>query len=125
MNLNEKYGDFSGSWSWGNTKSTDINHMGNIPGFGSVNLPTDGRSGIVNATGRTFGPSMRMIVSLGKNLRAWIVYPGGQTGNQGSVYYDHMVDDWVEGKYHEVIYLRSPAGSNDKIIGKTILKAGK
>ena len=33
------------------------------------------------------------------------VYPGGQSGNPGSRYYDSMIDTWAAGDYYELIYL--------------------
>jgi penicillin amidase len=32
-------------------------------------------------------------------MRAWGVYPGGQSGNPGSPYYNSLLGLWTEGKY--------------------------
>jgi penicillin amidase len=41
-------------------------------------------------------PSWRMVVSLEKTgVRAWGVYPGGQSGNPGSPYYNNMLNTWA------------------------------
>ncbi len=40
-----------------------------------------------------------MIVELTDKTEAYGIYPGGQSGNPGSPYYDTFVDRWVAGKY--------------------------
>jgi penicillin amidase len=41
-----------------------------------------------------------MVVSLEKTkLKAWGVYPGGQSGNPGSYYYNNMTQYWATGNY--------------------------
>ena len=39
-----------------------------------------------------------MIVSLTPETEAYGVYPGGQSGNPGSKFYDDFIDKWVAGK---------------------------
>jgi penicillin amidase len=41
-----------------------------------------------------------MVVQLSNPVEAYGVYPGGQSGNPGSRYYDNFVDSWVMGKYY-------------------------
>ncbi|MGZ8544695.1 MAG: penicillin acylase family protein, partial [Flavisolibacter sp.] len=53
-----------------------------------------GWSNVINATTKTHGPSWRMIVHLTGETEAYGVYPGGQSGNPGSPFYDNMVDTW-------------------------------
>ena len=33
------------------------------------------------------------------------VYPGGQSGNPGSKYYDTFVDTWAAGKYYPLLFV--------------------
>ncbi len=89
---------------WGPYKNTLIEHLAMIPAF-STNINTGGNYKIVNATGKFHGPSWRMILDFkdGK-IQGYGVYPGGQSGNPGSKYYDNMVKEWAEGDYHELIY---------------------
>jgi penicillin G amidase len=39
-----------------------------------------------------------------EQIKAYVVYPGGQSGNPGSKYYATFLDYWVKGKYYEVKY---------------------
>lgn len=117
-----KFGDYNDNWEWGKTRGTNINHLMQIPGLGRTGLFTDGNYGIVNATSLRHGPSLRMVVQLGELPRAWGIYPGGQSGNPGSGFYDHMVDDWVAGNIHELIYLTSVDDSHEDLIRETLTR---
>jgi penicillin amidase len=88
------------SISWSTYKNTHISHL--IPSltpFGRFNIPIGGGKGIVNASASDWGPGWRMIVEMGSEIKALGVYPGGQSGNPGSKYYDNLVDDWASGEY--------------------------
>ena len=68
--------------------------------FARTGLMNGGGVGIVNATQHDHGPSWRMIVELTTPTQALGVYPGGQSGNPGSFYYDNFIDTWTAGKYY-------------------------
>ncbi|MFW6157312.1 MAG: penicillin acylase family protein, partial [Balneolaceae bacterium] len=68
----------------------------------------------VNANrGGGHGPSVRMVVEFGPEVKAYGVFPGGVSGNPGSPLYDSMVDDWAAGKLHRLQFLQEepPADS--------------
>jgi penicillin amidase len=46
-----------------------------------------------------------MIVDEGA-MKAYIVYPGGESGNPGSAYYDNMVNTWAKGQYYEADFIK-------------------
>ncbi len=123
--LTKEHGAFNASWNWEKTRGTDVAHLARIPGLGRMHLPTSGNGDNVNAITKTHGPSWRMIVALGPEVQAWGLYPGGQSGNPGSRFYDNAVDDWVAGKYYELLYLKSASESEARIAGKTSLLASK
>jgi penicillin amidase len=74
-----------------------------------------GNSGIVNATTDVHGPSWRMIVELGTTPKAYGVYPGGQSGNPGSPFYDNMIDTWSRGEQKELVILQSAGEKNPHV----------
>jgi len=113
------------AWTWGRWKGTDIQHLAQIPGFGRTRLRTNGAGYIINASARTKGPSWRMVVELGPEVKAWGIIPGGQSGNPGSRFYDNGVDDWVAGRIYELVFLKSPDEANEKIIARTTLGGAK
>lgn len=90
--------------SWWRFKGTSIQHLLQIPSFGTQDIRIGGDQGIVNAAGSRAAPSWRMVVDLGEEVRAWGVFPGGQSGNPGSPHYDNMVDDWANGDYFPLIF---------------------
>ena len=56
-----------------------------------------------------------MIVSLEPEIKAWGVYPGGQSGNPGSPYYDGFVDTWIEGELDELLFLKTMDVSHHRV----------
>jgi penicillin amidase len=90
---------------WGKYKSTGIKHLLNILPLGKQQIVVGGSQNSINATTRTNGPSWRMIVELTKTTKAYGVYPGGQSGNPGSKYYDNFVDSWSKGDYFKLLFL--------------------
>ena len=91
-----------GNLEWWKSKDTRINHLLKQPAFSRMHLNMGGGRNMINATTEDHGPSWRMIVSLTAKTEAYGVYPGGQNGNPGSVYYDNFVDKWAEGKYYSL-----------------------
>lgn len=84
---------------WGTFKDSYIGHLLRLQPF-SIPVKHGGNHDIVNAHSRTHGPSWRMVVSLEKTgIKAWGVYPGGQSGNPGSYYYSNLLDTWVADKH--------------------------
>lgn len=104
-----------GEPDWGTAKGTFIEHIGMIGPFGRYDVHCSGNKHIVNATGKTAGPSWRMVVELGDEVRPTGIYPGGQSGNPGSPYFDNFIDDWVEGKYYELLF-----GSKEELSPKAM-----
>lgn len=101
---------------WWAYRNTTIEHIGRIPAFSRKNIITDGFKDAINATTNKTGPSWRMIVELSKPVKAWGVYPGGQSGNPGSKYYDNMVDQWAKGQYNEIVFLTKDNNDSDRIV---------
>ena len=117
------YGEVGEAWAQGKARGTDINHLLKIKGWGRTNLNTNGGDMIVNATKKIHGPSWRMIVELGPEITAYGVYPGGQSRNPGSQYFDNMVNSWVEGKNFQLHKLNKPGDLTGRDwIGTTVLR---
>ncbi len=123
--LTKKFGPHGENWEWGEARKTHIPHLANIKGFGRGNLKTDGNRDIINAITSDHGPTWRMIVQLGRKVKAWGIYPGGQSGNPGSRFYDNAVDDWVRGQYYQLLYLQSPRESHPRLKGTTVFGTGQ
>jgi penicillin G amidase len=96
-----------GKLEWTKFKNPTVYHLiKDLKGFARSGLNVGGNGNIINAVTHSHGPSWRMIVQLSTPTEAYGVYPGGQSGNPGSKYYDNYIDSWVEGKYFKLWYMR-------------------
>ena len=68
--------------------------------FARRGLHIGGYGNIINAVKHSHGPSWRMIVHLTAETEAYGVFPGGQSGNPGSRFYDNNVSVWEKGEYN-------------------------
>jgi penicillin amidase len=121
--LERKYGPIGKRWGWANVKKSHVPHLANIPGFGSQTLLIGGAKSTINALSEAYGPSWRMVVELGKTPSGHGVYPGGQSGNPGSPFYDDMITTWASGKLFDLYLMSVPNDTKAKIISRlTITK---
>jgi penicillin amidase len=120
-NLEKRLGPFGEAWMWGKAKGTQIRHLARIPAFGRK-IETDGAGQVINAIGSVWAPSWRMVVELGPEVKAWGNYPGGQSGNPGSRFYDDRVGDWAAGKPYELVFLKSADDPDPRIVGRTVMR---
>jgi penicillin amidase len=64
-----------------------------------------------------------MVVSLEKSgVKAWGVYPGGQSGNAGSPFYNNLLDRWSKGEYYRFHFGASADRLREVAMGVTTLK---
>ncbi|HVG14899.1 MAG TPA: penicillin acylase family protein, partial [Chitinophagaceae bacterium] len=87
---------------WWKHKNPSVYHLlrTSVLPFASTGLEVGGWSNTVNAIKSTHGPSWRMIVHLTTPTEAYGIYPGGQSGNPGSRFYQNFIGDWSKGKYY-------------------------
>jgi len=110
----------AGKMEWYKQKNTTIQHLAKLPALSFSNLKIGGWGNTVNAAKSNHGPSWRMIVQMGKEIEAYGVYPGGQSGNPGSKYYADFLDSWVEGKYYRLQFLPNTVTQNSSTIKYTL-----
>ena len=103
--LTRQYNNLDAVADWGKHKDTKVSHLTKQEAFSSMHVYNGGNRGIINATNATHGPSWRMIVDEGE-MKAYVVYPGGQSGNPGSRYYNNMVQTWADGNYYEASFIK-------------------
>jgi penicillin amidase len=87
-----------------------------------MDVDCGGGGSVVNATSERNGPSWRMVVALGPQVKAYGVYPGGQSGNPGSRFYDEMLETWRVGQLHELVFLRSAQEQHPRVQARWDLK---
>ena len=99
------------NWRWGRVRPARIGHSLRLRGFSAESVAVQGGFGTLNpSAGTGYGSSWRMVVELGPNVRAWGIYPGGQSGNPASTRYRDRIAKWSNG---ELDSLQVPAVPND------------
>lgn len=121
--MENKYGANVGKpWEWGNVKATTIMHLAKIPGLNSEVLYTGGAKNTINAMSAFNGPSWRMIVDLKPPISAFGIYPGGQSGNPGSIYYDNMIQKWAKGELNTLVFMKNLADTSKHTLAHLVIK---
>lgn len=110
----------AGRLEWAKYKATTVRHLLRLGPLSRGHLNIGGGTHIINATKDFHGPSWRMIVHLTDETEAYAVYPGGQSGNPGSRFYDTFVDTWAAGKYYRLWVMKKEETNDKRIIGKMI-----
>jgi penicillin G amidase len=116
-----KFGKPGKKWQWGNVKETYIDHLASLPGFGTGDFFAGGTGGVINALKNNNGPSWRMVVQMGPTVKGYGVFPGGESGNPGSFYYNDMFATWRDGKLNELLFLKSAGEKSGRIKSTLIL----
>jgi penicillin amidase len=106
--------------NWGNARPFAIKHLALIEAFSRMDLKPGGHKTAPNAISSGNGPSWRMLVDLNGQVTAQGVYPGGQSGNPGSRWYDNMVDTWAKGEYFNLLFMKSPYESSERVMAKQV-----
>ncbi len=113
--LVRKYGKPGEKWQWGLVKETFINHLANLKGFGTGDFEAGGTGGVINVLKNNNGPSWRMVVQMGPTVKGYGVFPGGESGNPGSLFYNDMFQTWKDGKLNELLFLNSATENSPRI----------
>jgi penicillin amidase len=107
----ERYGaPDSDDWRWERRRHANIRHLLELESLSALDLPVQGGSGTLNPSsgGGAWGASWRMVVELGPEIAARTIYPGGQSGNPVSRYYDDRIPKWQDGVLDSVPFPRAP-----------------
>ncbi|MBT8393935.1 MAG: penicillin acylase family protein, partial [Bacteroidia bacterium] len=112
----------NGTFNWNKEKGVFIGHLLQaLPAFSRFDIPIGGDGNAVNAVKKNHGPSWRMIVEMSSPPKALGIYPGGQSGNPGSKYYDNLIDDWAAGKYLDLLFIQDKNNPNGIISTQTLI----
>jgi penicillin amidase len=107
---------------WAEYKNTTLYHLlgKTMMPFAKPHLPIGGGKHIINAAQHDHGSSWKMIVDLSGDISAYVVYPGGQSGNPGSRYYDQFAQTWANGRYYKAWVYKKGKENDPKV--KWIMK---
>ena len=111
------------NWKYSDLKAVNIHHIissSNFDAFSRMDIPVSGSQWSPNAMKVKFGPSWRYIVEMKQDsVHAIGIYPGGQSGDPGSKYYDDYIDKWQNGEYLDLHFTYYKDKNNLK--GKTVI----
>ncbi len=107
---------FKAGFNWRQQNKAEIRHMARIPAFTRNDLAVSGYRQAPNASNGGNGPSWRMVVELGPEIKAYGVFPGGQSGNPGNSNYDAMIPKWVKGEYNELFFMKNAQDRRQKVL---------
>ncbi len=126
QNTVERFGQPGAEWRWERHRRQNIYHLLGIGPLSRLGISVQGGSGNLNpSSGRgTHGASWRMVVELGSQVSAQAIYPGGQSGNPVSDWYDDRIDKWQVGELDDVLFPESAGRLGDRMIGRVTLLAG-
>jgi len=106
----ERLGPVTGRWRWDQVRTARIPHIARIPGLGAPPLSVVGGNGTLSPLGSNanHGASWRMVTEMSATPKAWTIYPGGQSGNPASVWYDDRIPRWQAGELDSARITRVP-----------------
>ena len=111
------------TWTWVKSQNANINHLLNLAPFNATEVEAGGCAECVNAFRNGNGPSWKMVVSLEDEVKAWGVYPGGQSGNPASAYFKNNIPTWASGQLHELLFLKGIEDRPQTTVATLTLKA--
>ena len=105
----------NGKISWYKFNNVRVTHLARLAPFSRSGFSANGGRNSINANHGTHGPSWRMVVSLTPETEAWGIYPGGQSGNPASKYYDDFIPDWSAEKYYKLWVMKANEATDKRI----------
>jgi len=110
------------TWNWVKSQNANVSHLLGLQQFGVTDILAGGCSECVNAFRNGHGPSWKMVVSLEDEVKAWGVYPGGQSGNPASPNFSSMLSTWESGDLYPLLYMKSASDQSDRITSVFTIK---
>jgi len=97
--LNKKFGRNLSNWHWNRYRRVEFPHFARVPGLGVEVENSDGHTHSILSNQGNHGPVWKMVVALKPDgqTEAWGIYPGGQSGEPNSRFYDAFLEPWARG----------------------------
>ena len=113
--LTKQLGPDPSTWTWGKVHQRELVNLvidglsyGPVPDRGDANTPLAAPD-----FPSTHGPSWRMVVDWGANTFQ-AIYPGGQSENPASSWYNNRAATWFDGRLAPMLTADQAASSNNK-----------
>ena len=120
--LVKQFGAPGAAWQWSNVRHANIWHLLRMPALSRLDLAVPSAPATLSPSSGdgTHGASWRMVVEMGTEVRAWGIYPGGQSGNPVSSRYDNQLRKWTEGQLDTLRFPRRPADLAGSVLRSTL-----
>ncbi|MDZ4661872.1 MAG: penicillin acylase family protein [Pseudomonadota bacterium] len=99
-----EFGSDIQNWQWGKVRPTNFPHNAKIPGFSRDNLNVWGDEFTLFSNKGNHGPVYKAVIALGVKPSAWMILPGGPSGNPFNKNYSLNMNDWGKGNFRKVNY---------------------
>lgn len=131
--LRTNLGDQSSEWQWGKIHGAVFPHplglqkpldqvfnRGPYPIGGDTDTPCQTAFHASDPyNNNAWAPSFRQIVNMDDLSLSLTIIPPGQSGQLGNKHYDDLIEPWVAGEYHPMLWTREQIESNSE--GKLVL----
>ena len=117
LSLTTRLGSDPTRWTWGRIHSREVESLAGIDGLSYGPLPDQGDAYTplaAAASPSTHGPSWRMVVDWGARSFSGI-YPGGQSENPASSWYETGITMWWDGKYWPMLDAQQAASARGAV----------
>jgi penicillin G amidase len=132
--LRERLGPDPEDWQWGKIHQVNFEHplglqkpldqvfnRGPFPIGGDTDTPCQTAMSPDNPyDNRAWSPTFRQVVDMGDLSRSLVIVPPGQSENLASPHYDDLIQDWLDGDYHPMLWTRAQVEGAAK--SKLVLK---
>jgi len=112
--LTKQLGSDPNTWTWGRVHQRVIENLAQVTGLNYGPRPDRGDANTPLAAPNfpsSNGPSWRMVVDWGAGTFE-AIYPGGQSENPASAWYDDRVNTWFDGKYAAMLTADQASGAS-------------
>lgn len=132
--LSKNLGKDSSSWQWGKIHRASYNHAMGLRKpldkvFNRGNVPIGGDTDTLCQTAfhaenpyevNAWAPSHRQIIDMNDLSKSLMIFGPGQSGHLASKHYDDLIEPWLKGDYHPLLWKKEEIEANTE--GKLILK---
>jgi penicillin amidase len=112
----------SGGWRWSAVRHANIWHALRLPALSALDLAVQSGPETISPSfgSGTHGASWRLVTDMGPDVRAWGIYPGGQSANPVSAHYRDRIETWRRGELDSLRIPASPAHLSDRHTAATL-----
>ncbi|HKS06697.1 MAG TPA: penicillin acylase family protein [Gemmatimonadaceae bacterium] len=116
---------YDGGWRWSAVRHANIWHALRLPALSAIDIPVQSGPETISPSfgSGTHGASWRLVTDMGPEIRAWGIYPGGQSANPVSAHYRDRIETWRRGELDSLRIPASPSQLSERHTAATLTLA--